>query len=509
MQCKKFVLIWTILFMFMTMAAVFADDAYYNKSYAIVVGISKYASLRWKDLPYARSDAAIIADILRHKGFEVLTLYDRNATRHAILARLEKNIAPRLSPDDRVLFYFSGHGYTKQKGDWLETFLIPYDKENIDLNDSMIYISMSDLARQSKLMAAAKHQLFIIDAPITVVDQSGADNIILTTPDYITQITQRNACQLLSAGKHKKTLTDSKGPVYSILSKLFAEALDKGQADINGDGLITCLEMWGYISPRATNLEQKPDYGTFSGHDMGEFVFYSPESIRKKIAEDKDLEIEDLTVEKKAPPIVDIQPGRLYIETVPQNARIRILNIVPPYRKGMMLSPGNYKIEVSKPGYQTKIQWITIANQDRIHETIELVSSRPYSQLYVNPEPSDARIRIMNIVPPYSHGMALQAGKYLIEVSMPGYKSVNQWITIAKGKDCIFEPVLQPSTPQFQAKSPPELSPQIQPKTHKPSSPEMDSHRLTEVPIKVAMKKTKQTKNKALQPQNDLSQRRP
>jgi len=433
--------------MCMTLKTGFADESYYNKSYALVVGISKYASVRWKNLPYARSDAENVAKLLKDKGFEVLSLYDRDATRHAILARLERNISPRLQPEDRVLFYFSGHGYSKKIGDGFETYLIPYDKENINMNASQIYISMSDLERQSKIMSIAKHQLFLIDAPIKVIDQANGNGIILTDPEYLKLVTQKKARQILAAGKNKKLFEERSETIHNVLSKYFVKGLDNGKADINGDGNITCLELCSYIMPRATNSGQKPDYATFPGHDMGEFVFFSPESIRKQIAEeDKELEIVDLTVEKKAPPIVDIQEGRLFLKTVPENARIRILNIVPPYRYGMMLSPGNYKIEVSKPGYQTKIQWFTIANQDRIHETIKLRSHRLFSQLFVTPDPSDARIRIMNIVPPYSHGMSLQAGRYLIEVDKPGYKPFQKWVTISKGKDLTITPVLQSKT---------------------------------------------------------------
>jgi hypothetical protein len=454
MQCKIPVLFWTIAILCMTLETARAEDSYYNKSFAIVVGISKYASIRWKDLPYARSDAEKVAEVLKQKGFEVLSLYDRDATRHAILARMENNIAQRLQPNDRVLFYFSGHGYSKQNGAILDTYLIPYDKENIEMNANQIYVSMSDLERQSKLMSVAKHQLFLIDAPIKVIDRKNDDGIMLTNPDYLSMVTQRKARQILAAGNNKKIPSESDGPVYNVLSKLFVQGLDKGRADINGDGIVTCLELCSFIMPRATNEEQKPDYATFSDHDMGEFVFLSPESIRKKIAEqDNELEIVDLTVEKKEPPIVDIQEGRLYIKTVPQDARVRILNIVPPYRPGMMLSPGNYQIEVSKSGYKTKVQWITIANQDRIHQKIELISTLPYSRLFVNPEPSDARIRIMNIVPSYSHGMALQAGRYLIEVDKPEYKPFRKWVLIEKGQDCIIEPVLQSKKPVMISKN--------------------------------------------------------
>jgi formylglycine-generating enzyme required for sulfatase activity len=109
----------------------------------------------------------------------------------------------------------------------------------------------------------------------------------------------------------------------------------------------------------------------------------------------------------------------------------------------MMLKPGNYKIEVSKPGFQTQIKWLAIGKEDQLRETIKLVSNRSYSQLYVNPKPSDAKIRILNIVPKYTPGIALQAGKYLIEISKSGYRTYKEWVKISQYEDLTIEPVLE------------------------------------------------------------------
>ena len=52
--------------------------------------------------------------------------------------------------------------------------------------------------------------------------------------------------------------------------------------------------------------------------------------------------------------------GRLYINTEPKNARVRILNISPKYVHGMNLDSGSYHVEVSAPGYGKKTEWITL-----------------------------------------------------------------------------------------------------------------------------------------------------
>ncbi len=50
----------------------------------------------------------------------------------------------------------------------------------------------------------------------------------------------------------------------------------------------------------------------------------------------------------------------LTINTRPQNATVRILNIGPRYHRGMVLKPGSYHVEVSAPGYKTKKRWINV-----------------------------------------------------------------------------------------------------------------------------------------------------
>lgn len=47
----------------------------------------------------------------------------------------------------------------------------------------------------------------------------------------------------------------------------------------------------------------------------------------------------------------------LSVRVVPEQARVRIMNIVPPYEEGMALDPGAYDLEVSAPGYRTYRRW--------------------------------------------------------------------------------------------------------------------------------------------------------
>ena len=56
--------------------------------------------------------------------------------------------------------------------------------------------------------------------------------------------------------------------------------------------------------------------------------------------------------------------------------------------------------------------------------------------LTVRRTPKTARVRILNIKPKYQDGIKLKKGKYHIEVSQSGYKTVKKWVTLSK--DSVF-----------------------------------------------------------------------
>lgn len=69
--------------------------------------------------------------------------------------------------------------------------------------------------------------------------------------------------------------------------------------------------------------------------------------------------------------------GRLFVETLPSNAKIRILNIVPKYSPGILLEAGSYNIEVTASGYQTSSKWYSLESGEDKQLFVELkVSSK-------------------------------------------------------------------------------------------------------------------------------------
>lgn len=133
----------------------------YSSSHALIIGINDYQSA--SPLAYAMNDAEAIAQLLVDKfGFDeddVLLLTDANATKARIMDSF-LSYASKSDIDDRILFFFAGHGYTVSGRRGEVGFLVPYDGEPRNLST---LIRWDELTRNAEL-TPAKHMLFVMDA---------------------------------------------------------------------------------------------------------------------------------------------------------------------------------------------------------------------------------------------------------------------------------------------------------------------------------------------------------
>lgn len=67
-----------------------------------------------------------------------------------------------------------------------------------------------------------------------------------------------------------------------------------------------------------------------------------------------------------APPKTNQNTYTLSVDTIPSNARVRILNIETQYYPGIRLPPGRYHVEVAKPGYAKHREWIKLDEAGQI-----------------------------------------------------------------------------------------------------------------------------------------------
>ncbi len=247
------------------------ENPWYGESYALVVGIDRYPSSQWTNLGYAVKDARGVTDLLEGQGFQVTTLFNKEATREAILTELGR-IARTVEKDDRVLFFFAGHGYTEELGgkDW--GYIVPYDGKS----NSESYLSLNTLQVQSERMGTAKAQLFIMDACFGGLLGVKGGEIPVDLPNYLAEVTRRRSRQILTAGGRDEQVVDGGFEGHSVFTGHLIQSVQDGLADLNGDGYITFAELTSYVVPAASNTYQTPAPGYLPGHSLGEFVFRSP-----------------------------------------------------------------------------------------------------------------------------------------------------------------------------------------------------------------------------------------
>ena len=238
-------------------------------SRAIVVGIDRYGGGGFPDLSFAVADARRVAHFLRAQGYDVRLLLDENASRDQILAELH-TAARDLSDRDRLLVFFGGHGSTEKIGDQELGYLVPSGATGVGG-----MIGMEELRSISQTMTGVRHQLFVLNACYggSIGILRGVRAFDNTRPDYMEQITARQARQFIAAGGPDQQVLDGGPNGLSWFTHYFLEATETGQADLDGDTTITFPELAAYLLPRASNNVQTPTFGALPGHALGEFVF--------------------------------------------------------------------------------------------------------------------------------------------------------------------------------------------------------------------------------------------
>jgi hypothetical protein len=137
---------------------------------------------------------------------------------------------------------------------------------------------MDELGTLSDYMGNARHQLFIMDSCYGgLLAATRASIVNPKIPDYLNNITDRAARQVITAGGKGQQVLDGGPKGHSFFVDYFLEALAEGKADTDGDGYITFNELTSYLIPRASNRLQTPAAGVLPGHQAGEYVFRSPQ----------------------------------------------------------------------------------------------------------------------------------------------------------------------------------------------------------------------------------------
>ncbi len=245
----------------------------YGRSRAVVIGVSKYRNL--PELPGAVRDARAVAELLAGHGFEVTLLLDGEATRSRIAEAIGDRLPRELGKNDRVLVYFAGHAVSVGSGDGVMGYLMPVEGDN----ERRVATGISMREVQAWLAAQpAKHAMFVADACYSGLALSTrSTGLPRTLSDYLAQALEKDVRLALAAGRSDQEAHEWNG--HGLFTYFFLEGL-KGQADANGDRIVTSSELYAYLEPNVSqtalanwSARQNPQMGR-SG--QGEFIFLVP-----------------------------------------------------------------------------------------------------------------------------------------------------------------------------------------------------------------------------------------
>ncbi len=244
----------------------------YDRSWALVIGINDYEHAG--PLSYARKDAEDVASALHGFGFaddgiELIT--DRDASKVRIMEQFLQYIELAVSPDDRIVVFFAGHGVTLPGYRGQVGYLVPADG---DPRRPASLIRWDELTRNADLIPA-KHILFILDACFSGL----ACKRVLQpgTNRFVSDMLQRRSRQVIAAGKADEVVADGGGPGghNSIFTGYLLQGL--GGAAATSRGTITASTLMNYVYTKIAEdplAEQTPHYGHVDGD--GDLVLLAP-----------------------------------------------------------------------------------------------------------------------------------------------------------------------------------------------------------------------------------------
>jgi len=259
----------------------------YSASRALVVGINNYQHA--SPLSYAIRDSEETSQVLKDEfGFDeknIILLTDANATRARIIDSFLSYV-DETEVDDRIVFFFAGHGHTFSGHRGEVGYLVPYDGDTHSLST---LIRWDEFTRNAELIPA-KHILFVMDACYGGL--AITRSLLPGSMRFLKDMLLRYSRQVLTAGKADEIVADSGGPIpgHSIFTGHLIEAL-KGKAS-SEDGIITANGVMAYVYEKVARDQYShhtPHYGFIEGD--GDFIFKAPilEVPNKEEEKDEDI----------------------------------------------------------------------------------------------------------------------------------------------------------------------------------------------------------------------------
>ena len=251
----------------------------FNKSYALLIGIGKYQHL--EQLTSPAQDVAKMEAFLDSQGFnEIVTVEDETVTPQ-MLRSPQKYFANKIQSDDRFLFYYSGHGVSREEGGRQRGYLPLVPETSGGTHQS---IAMDSLVSWMQGLSA-RHLLVILDSCFSGLAVQGPDVNDNNTrgrkmdAEVLTQLAGAGRFLLMAGTTGQQSFGNARWN-----GSLFTDSLIRGlrkDADLQRDKIVTTRELYVWlrdaVSAEAMKVSRTltpllKDLGP-NGTSVGEFFF--------------------------------------------------------------------------------------------------------------------------------------------------------------------------------------------------------------------------------------------
>ena len=249
-----------------------------GRSLIVTIGINDYAN--WQKLKNAVQDAVGFQQALVEKlGFQapIPPLIDSAATRDAIEFLIKDQLRDVLEEDDSLVLFFAGHGHTRVEEHSETGFIVPVGARRPDTKEYWSdYIRLSHWLEEIAELPA-RHILVILDSCHSGFALGKAALTFRDAIRYQKDLIHRRSRKVITSAQREQPALDG-GPIpgHSLFTGTLINGFSWGEADLEGNGLITGSELGLFVQQKvaqASNSAQTPDFGSFHLDDRGEMVF--------------------------------------------------------------------------------------------------------------------------------------------------------------------------------------------------------------------------------------------
>jgi len=279
-----------------------------GKAKLLAIGVSDYDKASGFDnLPQCSNDALALRDVYRDHWqlnpdadyLQTLVSGTKRAPSRGAIFSETKRLAEIAEDDDRLVFFFSGHGQRLED----EFFLVPGDAYADD--DPTALVRLGDIVKILK-SSCAKHVILFLDACLSGSVASGrklapAKISKRYLKEYLSST--RGLAVVTASCEDQASYTQSPNPKLSLFSHYLVKALAGEPDALDEDGFLTLDSLHQYVGAcveRKAKSYQKCQKPTVDVQSSGTLVIadYSQSIIDPAAFDPGEFPLESLTVEE-------------------------------------------------------------------------------------------------------------------------------------------------------------------------------------------------------------------